>query len=133
MANQDILISEQLKGLLERLESNDHLIWRGRQLDLRCLIGTPASPLIFTFRHGRIVGTPAAPALMSTWRFAFRASERAWMEYWQPMPRPGWHDLFALFKHGEATVEGDLYPFMTHLQYFKDVLALPRGHVEAAA
>jgi hypothetical protein len=22
--------------------------------------------------------------------------------------------------------EGDLHPFMTHLQYFKDVLALPR-------
>jgi len=23
-------------------------------------------------------------------------------------------------------LEGDLHPFMTHLQYFKDLLALPR-------
>jgi hypothetical protein len=42
------------------------------------------------------------------------------------MPKPGWHDLFALTKRGEAVLEGDLHPFMAHLQYFKDVLALPR-------
>jgi len=34
--------------------------------------------------------------------------------------------LFALTKRGEAVLEGDLHPFMTHLQYFKDLLALPR-------
>jgi hypothetical protein len=28
----------------------------------------------------------------------------------------------------EATLEGDLHPFMAHLQYFKDLLALPRAH-----
>ena len=42
------------------------------------------------------------------------------------MPAPGWHDLLALTKREEATLEGDLHLFMTHLQYFKDVLALPR-------
>jgi len=31
-----------------------------------------------------------------------------------------------LTKRGEATLEGDLHPFMAHLQYFKDLLALPR-------
>ena len=65
----------------------------------------------------------------------------AWAEYWQPAPRPGWHDLLALTKRREAMLEGDLHPFMAHLQYFKDVLALPRhqrsgsvagmtGHIE---
>ena len=44
------------------------------------------------------------------------------------MPRPGWHDLLALTKREEAVLEGDLHPFMAHLQYFKDVLALPRLH-----
>ena len=42
------------------------------------------------------------------------------------MPKAGFHDLLALTKRGEAVVEGELHPFMTHLQYFKDVLALPR-------
>jgi len=50
----------------------------------------------------------------------------AWAEYWKPVPAPGWHDLLALTKREEATLEGDLHLFMTHLQYFKDVLALPR-------
>ena len=39
---------------------------------------------------------------------------------------PGFYDLLALTKRGEAVLEGDLHPFMTHLQYFKDLLALPR-------
>ena len=57
---------------------------------------------------------------------SLRDYEAYWTEYWQPMPKPGWHDLFALTKRGEAVLEGDLHPFMAHLQYFKDVLALPR-------
>jgi hypothetical protein len=31
-----------------------------------------------------------------------------------------------LTKRGEGVLEGDLHPFMAHLQYFKDLLALPR-------
>ena len=65
---------------------------------------------------------------MRSWRFSYRASAAAWAEYWQPAPRPGFHDLLALTKRGEAMLEGDLHPFMTHLQYFKEVLALPRRH-----
>jgi len=44
------------------------------------------------------------------------------------------HDLLALTKRGEAIIEGELHPFMIHLQYFKDLLALPRlRHAKAAA
>jgi hypothetical protein len=42
------------------------------------------------------------------------------------MPEPGWHDLFALTKRGTASFEGDLRPLLQNLQYFKDLLALPR-------
>jgi hypothetical protein len=54
-------------------------------------------------------------------------------QHWQPMPRPGWHDLLALTKRGEAVLEGDLHPFMSNLQYFKDVLALPRQYARVEA
>ena len=71
---------------------------------------------------------------MRSWRFSYRATPLAWREYWTPMPRPGFHDLLALTKRGEAILEGELHPFMTHLQYFKDLLALPRlGQAKAAA
>ena len=43
------------------------------------------------------------------------------------MPDPGWHDLFALTKRGAASMEGDLRPLLQNLQYFKDLLALPRA------
>ena len=42
------------------------------------------------------------------------------------IPEPGWHDLFALTKRGAASIEGDLRPLLQNLQYFKDLLALPR-------
>ena len=48
------------------------------------------------------------------------------------MPAPGWHDLFALTKRGAASMEGDLRPLLQNLQYFKDLLALPRRLPEGA-
>ena len=66
------------------------------------------------------------PRLMRSTAFTVRATEQAWTEYWQPMPSPGWHDLFALTKRGVASLEGDFQPLLQNLQFFKDLLALPR-------
>ena len=63
---------------------------------------------------------------LSPWDFAIRGTPDAWAAHWEPMPRPGWHDLFALSKGGEMSFEGNLHPFLCHLQFFKDLLALPR-------
>jgi hypothetical protein len=107
------------------------LIARGRTLDCECLLGPFDHPFHVSIRGGRIVDLTPAPVLMRSWRFSYRATAAAWSEYWKPAPRPGWHDLLALTKCEEAVLEGDLHPFMTHLQYFKDVLALPRRHGSA--
>lgn len=115
------------------LEQAPALIVRGRFLDCECLLGPITHPFHASIRAGRIVDLTPAPVLMRSWRFAYRASPAAWAAYWQPAPRPGWHDLLALTKRGEADLEGDLHPFMTHLQYFKDVLALPRRHFPVSA
>jgi hypothetical protein len=103
------------------------LIEAGRSLDVDCLLGPTVRPFHVTIRRGEIVDMTAAPVLMRSSRFSYRATPEAFAAYWQNMPRPGWHDLLALTKRGAAALEGDLHPFMTHLQYFKDVLALPRG------
>ena len=109
------------------------LVLRGRMLTCECVLGPADHPFHVSIREGTIVDMTPAPVLMRSWRFAFRASSAAWAEYWRPMPRPGWHDLLALTKRKEATLEGDLHPFMTHLQYFKDLLALPRSRGGGAA
>ena len=46
--------------------------------------------------------------------------------FWKKIPEPGHNDIFALFKRGKLTIEGDLQPFMANLLYIKDVLAAPR-------
>ena len=115
------------------LEQTPALIARGRFLDCECRLGPTGHPFHASIRAGRIVDLIPAPVLMRSWRFAYRASPAAWAAYWQSAPQPGWHDLLALTKRGEAMLEGDLHPFMAHLQYFKDLLALPRNHFAMAA
>ena len=114
-----------IPGLLDQAPA---LIARGRFLDCDCLLGPADHPFHVSIRSGRITDLTPAPVLMRPWRFSYRASAAAWMEHWKPAPRPGWHDLLALTKLEVATLEGDLHPFMAHLQYFKDLLALPRAH-----
>ncbi len=123
--NPDAII-ETFSTLPDLLAATPALIARGRLLDCDCRLGLIDQPLFVSIRAGRIVEMTAQPALMRSWRFSYRATPAAWLEYWKPIPRPGWHDLLALTKRGEAVLEGELHPFMAHLQYFKDVLALPR-------
>jgi hypothetical protein len=126
MTNEALL--KTFSALPELLEATPALVVRGRSLDCDCRLGLIEKPFFVSIRAGGIVEMTAQPALMRSWRFSYRATPSAWTEYWKPMPRPGWHDLLALTKRGEAVLEGDLHPFMAHLQYFKDLLALPRLH-----
>ena len=114
------------------LDADAALVARGCRLTVDCLLGSQDHPFHVSFAAGRIVDMAPAPVLMRSWCFSYRASPTAWAEFWRPIPRPGWHDLFALTKTGEARLEGDLLPFMSHLQFFKDVLVLPRGRAGAA-
>ena len=120
-------------GLPALLDADAALVARGCRLNVACLLGPKDHPFHVSFAAGRIVEMAPAPILMRSWCFSYRASPAAWAEFWKPVPRPGWHDLMALTKSGEAVLEGDLLPFMTHLQYFKDVLALPRAKAGGAA
>jgi len=119
-------IFEGFKAIPELLARDAALIARGRWLDVDCLLGPTMQPFHVAIRAGQIVDMTPAPVLMRSWRFAYRATPAAFAAHWQAMPPAGWHDLLALTKRGHASLEGDLHPFMAHLQYFKDLLALPR-------
>ncbi len=123
----DVLI-KTFTTIPDWLEAAPELASRGRFLDCDCRLGLIEKPFFVSIRAGRMVEMTAQPTVMRSWRFSYCATASAWSEYWKPMPRPGWHDLLALTKRGEAVLEGDLHPFMAHLQYFKDLLALPRLH-----
>ena len=122
----DAAVIQAFAGIPALLDQTPALIARGRFLDCECLLGPTEDPFHASIRQGRIIDLTPAPVLMRSWRFSYRASPAAWAEHWQAAPRPGFHDLLALTKRGEAMLEGDLHPFIANLQYFKDVLALPR-------
>jgi hypothetical protein len=128
----DAAVANAFAAIPALLERAPGMIARGRTLDCECLLGPTDHPFHASIRSGRIVELVPATVLMRSWRFSYRATPAAWLEYWQPEPRPGWHDLLALIKGKQAVLEGDLHPFMAHLQYFKDVLALPRLQHAAA-
>jgi hypothetical protein len=137
MAGPKKIVADELVRMFSsipaRLEATPALVSRGRFLDCDCRLGLTGHPFFVSIRGGRIVEMAGQGTPMRSWRFSFSASPAAWNEYWQPMPKPGWHDLLAFTKRGEAVLEGDLHPFMTHLQYFKDLLALPRVAGKVAA
>lgn len=132
MKGSEASVTQGFNQIPEFLERDAALIYRGRFLDVDCLLGSTEKSFHVSIRGGRIVEMVVAPILMRPWRFAYRATPQAWIEFWESVPKAGWHDLLSLTKRGEATLEGDIQPFMTNLQYFKDLLALPRSQGTAS-
>jgi hypothetical protein len=120
------LCNRFLAAIPDRVNGDAHLVWRGRTLTADCLVQIGTTPFLLHFDRGSIRECRSHFPLLSPWTFAVRGSLQAWDALWQDPPAPGWHDLFALSKRGEMSFDGNLQPFMAHLQYCKDVLMLPR-------
>jgi len=120
---------DRLPGLVN---GDEALVRRGRFLTCDFLVEVGDVAYHVSVEQGRIASVTLGPALMRPWRFAIRAAEEAWREFWQPVPRAGYHDLFALTRFGRARIEGDLQPLMANLRYIKDVLAAPRRLARSA-
>jgi hypothetical protein len=119
--------ADRFAALPQLLGCDTDLMRRGRWLTVDCRIGVGDEAFILSLRGGRLTALERGAQLMRSAAFTFRASGEAWTNYWKPNPDPGWHDLLALTKRGAASVDGDLRPFLQNLQFFKDLLALPRG------
>jgi hypothetical protein len=118
--------ADRFARLPHLLSADTDLLRRGRWLTVDCRIDIGAEPFFLSLREGALAAFERGAKLMRSTAFALRASDEAWTGYWKPIPEPGWHDLFALTKRRVASIDGDLRPFLQNLQYFKDLLALPR-------
>lgn len=115
-----------IEKLPELVNSDEVLVRRGRYLSVDFMIEVGERQYIVRVREGRIAGVDTGPFVMPSWTFAVRGSAEAWERFWEPVPAPGWNDIFALRKDGRMTLEGDLQPLMANLLYIKEVLATPR-------
>jgi hypothetical protein len=125
-------VAEQAKlnALFEQLpdlvSADGDLVRRGALCNAEVEVGIGETLFYLRIAGGRVAvlerqASPPHPA-----NFSLHASAEAWHKFWTPVPEPGWHDLSALTKRGVARLAGDLTPYMTHLQFFKDMLASPR-------
>lgn len=112
--------------LPELVNGDAALVRRGRFVDLAFVAHADAAPFHIAIEAGRVVRVERGPLPLRPSVFSIRAAADDWRRFWEPVPAPGWHDLFALTKDGRAGIEGNLQPFMANLQYFKDLLAAPR-------
>ena len=115
-----------IEKLPELVNADEVLVRRGRYLSVDFMIEVGDRQYIVRVREGRIAGVDSGPFVMPSWTFAVRGSAEAWDRFWQPVPAPGWNDIFALRKDGRMTLDGDLQPLMANLLYVKEVLAAPR-------
>ena len=115
-----------IERIPELVNADANLVRRGRFLSTTFLLEIGKQGYLVKIIEGRIVSITPGPFVTPNYSFALRAPREEWEMFWKKLPPPGYNDIFALFKRGKLTIEGDLHPFMANLLYIKDVLAAPR-------
>lgn len=122
IANLDTLV----RRIPALVNGDDWLVHRGRFVRLDFVIQIDAAVYYLDVDRGRISSVDSATRLTPAYSFALRGSAATWGTFWQHMPPPPFHDIFAMSHLSDLRIEGDLRPLMANLTYFKGVLSAPR-------
>lgn len=107
----------------ERVNADARLVARGRHVDAVLLLGVGFEVWRLDIRRGEVVEASTGPFVMPSSTFRLTAPAEEWAAFWQPVPAPGHHDIFAMMKRRVLVAEGDVHPLMANLFYFKALLA----------
>lgn len=119
-------LGERLAALAERVQGDPALLRRGRCLNTTCQLDIGEETVLLRIIDGRIAETRRGPFVTPSASFAISGEAAAWRRLLAAEPAPGDHDLLAFVKRRELRLTGDLHPLMSHLLYFKGVLAYLR-------
>jgi len=103
-----------------------HLLRLGRLFSETVLLEVDGDEYYLTFDKGALAEIAKGPSRRTPWRFALRTDREALEEFWRPIPRPGFHDIFGLVKIGRGRIDGDILSLVRNLRYFKEFMALAR-------
>jgi hypothetical protein len=125
-SESDVDLAALIDRIPELVNGDAALVRRGRLTSVDLMLEVGAIPYYLSVRDGQVAGCQRGPLVMRSWSFAVRGSGQAWQKFWQLLPPPRFHDIFALAKFDEFRIEGDFRPLMTNLLYFKELIASPR-------
>ncbi|MDP9632698.1 MULTISPECIES: hypothetical protein [Ensifer] len=115
-----------LQTMQAALLRRPHLLRIGRLFSETVLIEVDGEEFYLTFEKGALISLARGPSRRTSWRFALRTERAALDEFWQPLPKPGFHDIFGLVKIGRGRIEGDILTLVRNLRFFKEFMALGR-------
>ena len=122
-----INVQESLDRLPERFNQRQKLVDYAKRLNTRFLLVVGDTSFRITITDGKISTVQRGPFIMGEWDFIIQADEDVWQQFWLPLPPPGFHDVLALSKAKRMSIQGNIYPFMSNLLYFKELLSTIRS------
>ena len=87
------------------------------------MISTIDKEYIIKIEKGMVSEVKNGPFIMPSYTFKLTATLEEWNKFLKAIPKPGSHDLIALLRRKVLKIDGNLHPFMSHLLYFKLLLA----------
>lgn len=115
-----------LETLKARAAGNALLARFGRDLDLALLIGDGDLDWLVEIERGAVVRVTQGPLIMPKTDLRLRAASETWARFLEPVPPPGYHDLFAMRRYRRIQIEGDISLMSAYLFYIKQLFALLR-------
>ena len=100
---------------------------RNRDANLQLLVRFGDEPVHLSIQHGKVTQARREIKPLTSHDVSISAAPHVWQRFWESVPAAGDHDIFALTKKGDMQIQGNLQPFMAHLQFVKDLLAICRG------
>ena len=126
-------MQETFDTIAKGIEARPHLQRLGALFSETVLIQVDGTDYFLVFEKGHLVSVTEGPSKKTPWRFALMTDSEALAKFWEPIPAPGFHDIFAMAKIGRLTMMGDVLALVKNLRFIKEILALPRAPREEAA
>ena len=109
--------------LVEKDERRETLSEMARYLNTNFIISTIDTEYLVNIEKGSVTNVQEGPFVMPSYNFKLTAPKEEWLKLLQPIPQPGSHDIIAMLRRKVLKFDGDLHPLMSHLLYFKLLLA----------
>jgi len=115
-----------LDSLKQRADGDALLARFGRDLNLALIVGDGDLDWLVEIERGVVVRVTKGPLVMPQSDLRLRAASETWARFLEPVPPPGYHDLFAMRRYRRIQIEGDIRLMSAYLFYIKRLFAMLR-------